>query len=131
MFKYLKDKGRDLSDNSTELDDDEKEDVTVAVDDIDKDPDILPVDSSGFGQSCYPVKRKLSEEEGGRIIVDMVRDIDDYIHRGPAFAELSPYTYKAVVTKVRKSEIRNRSSKKIKAGHRQHYVRDFHKDHPQ
>ena len=65
LFKYLKDKGRDLSDNSTELDDDEKEDVTVAVDDIDKDPDILPVDSSGFGQSCYPVKRKLSEEEGG------------------------------------------------------------------
>ena len=61
----------------------------------------------------------------------MVRDINDYIHRGPAFAELSPYTYKAVVTKVRKSEIRNRSSKKIKAGHRQHYVRDFHKDHPQ
>ena len=61
----------------------------------------------------------------------MVRDIDDYIHRGPEFAELSPYTYKAVVTKVRKSEISKRSSKKFKAGHRPHLVVDFDKEHPQ
>ena len=64
-------------------------------------------------------------------MINMVRDIDDYIHRGPAFYELSPYTYKGVVTKVRKSEIEKRSSKKIKAGHRPHFWAPFAKDHPQ
>ena len=90
LFKYLKNKGKDLTDNSTELDDDDKEDVTEAAADIEEDLDISPVDSSGLGQSCCPVKRKLTSEEGGRIMIDMVRDIDDYIHRGPEFAELSP-----------------------------------------
>ena len=61
----------------------------------------------------------------------MVRDIDDYIYRGPEFAALSPFTYKAVVTKVRKSEINRRSSRKFKAGHRPHLAVNFQSDHPQ
>ena len=131
LFKYLKDKGKSLTDDATELDDDDKEEVTEAAADIDEEPDISPVDSSGFGQSCCPIKRKLSSEEGGKIVIDMVRDIDDYVNRGPEFAALSPYTYKAVVTKVRRSEINRRSSRRFKAGHRPHLVVDFQKDHPQ
>ena len=122
LFKYLKDKGKSLTDNATELDADDKEDINEATDNIDEEPDIAPVDVSGLGQSCFPVKRKLTYEEGGKIIIDMVRDIDDYIYRGPEFAALSPFTYKAVVTKVRRSEISRRSSKKFKAGHRPHLV---------
>ena len=131
LFKYLKDKGGDISDNCMELDEDDKEDVTEAAVDNEEDEEISPVDSSGFGQSCYAIKRKLTSEEGGRIVVDMVRDLDDYIHRGPAFAELSPFTYKAVVTKVRRGEIENRSSKDINPGTRRHFVEPFEKDHPQ
>ena len=64
-------------------------------------------------------------------MIDMVRDIDDYVYRGPEFDPLSPYSYKAVVTKVRRSEINRRSSRKFKAGHRPHLVVEFQKDHPQ
>ena len=53
MVKHLKDKGGDLSDNCTELDDDDKEDLTEAAVDNEEDEEISPVDSSGFGQSCY------------------------------------------------------------------------------
>ena len=62
--------------------------------------------------------------------MDMVRDLDDYRFRGPAFADLSPYTYKAVVTRVRKSEIRKRSSAKVKPGKRPHLVVPFSQGHP-
>ena len=60
----------------------------------------------------------------------MVRDLDDYLHRGPAFADLSPYTYKAVVSRVRKSEISRRSAAKVKPGKRPHLVVPFAKEHP-
>ena len=131
LFHYLKNKGKNLSDNSTELDADDKEDITENVIDKEEDEEIPVVDSSGFGQSCYAVKRKLTSEEGGKIVIDMVRDIDDWIHRGPAFEELSPFTYKAVVTKVPKREIENRSSKEINPGTRRHFVEPFQKGHPQ
>ena len=72
----------------------------------------------------------MTEEEGGRIVVDMVRDLDDYLHRGPDFADLSPYTYKAVVSRVRKSEISRRSAAKVKPGKRPHLVVPFAKEHP-
>ena len=113
------------------MDEDDKEDENEAVADNEKDEKISAVDSSGFGQSCYAIKKKLTSEEGGRIVIDMVRDIDDYIHRGPAFAELSPFTYKAVVTKVRRGEIESRSSKEINCGTRRHFFERFEKDHPQ
>ena len=58
-----------------------------------------------------------------------VRDLDDYLYRGPAFADLSPYTYKAVVSRVRKSEVSKRSKKKIKGGKRPHQIYPFCRDH--
>ena len=61
----------------------------------------------------------------------MVGDIDDYIHRGPAFGFLSPYTYKGVVTKVPIGVIKNRSSKKMNCGTRRHFYERFEKGHPQ
>ena len=123
--------GTDLTDDTTELDDEDKHDISESVADIEEENDISPLDSNGLGQCCYPVKRKLSSEEGGKIIVDMVRDIDDYLYRGPEFADVSPYTYKTIVRKVRKSEISQRSSRVIKAGKRPHLVVKFDNGHPQ
>ena len=131
LFKYLKDQGKDLTDNTTELDEIDKEDETEAVGDNEEDEKISPVDSSWFGQSCYAIKHKLTSMEGGRIVIDMVRDIDDYIHRGPAFKLLSPYTYKGVVTKVPIGVIKNRSSTEMNCGTRRHFYERFNKGHPQ
>ena len=113
------------------MDDDDKEEITEATYIIEEEPDIAPVDASGLGQSCFPVKRKLTSEEGGKIVIDMVRDIDDYIYRGSEFAALSPFTYKAVVTKVFWEETNRRSSRKLKHVHRQHHIVEFDQDHPQ
>ena len=131
LFKYLKDQGKDLTDNTTELDEIDKEDEIEAVDDNEEDEKISPVESSWFGQSCYAIKHKLTSLEGGRVVIDMVRYIDDYIHRGPAFRLLSPYTYKGVVTKVPIGVIKNRSSKEMNYGTRRHFYERFEKGHPQ
>ena len=101
---------------------------TEAVAEMEEECDMSPLDSSGLGQCCQPIKKKLSSEEGGKIVIDMVRDLDDYLYRGPEFADLSPYTYKAVVTKVAKSVINKRSSREFKAGKRPHRVVKFEKD---
>ena len=68
------------------------------------DDNIVPVSSGGVGHGCLPIKRKLSSEEGGRVVIDMVRDLDDYLNRGPELAELSPFTYKAVGSSTEISE---------------------------
>ena len=96
----------------------------------DEEENIAPEFVSGIGQSCVPMKHKLIEDEGGRVLIDMVRDIDDYIHRGPELADLSPYTYRAVITRVRKSEISKRSKKDVKRGKRAHDVIPFSAAHP-
>ena len=44
LFKFLKNKGKSLPDNSTELDDDDKEDVIASAADVEEEPDISPVD---------------------------------------------------------------------------------------
>ena len=62
--------------------------------------------------------------------MDMVRDLDDYLYRGPAFADLSPFTYKAVVSRVRKSEVSRRSTTSVKCGKRPHEVFPFSNEHP-
>ena len=90
--------------------------------DDDLEEDIVPLSSIGKGQDCCPFKRILTEEEGSRIVVDMVCDLDDYLYRGPAFADLSPYTYKGVVSRIRKSEASKRSIAKVKGGKRPHLV---------
>ena len=108
----------------------DEDDKLQQQEDDDLEEDIAPLSSIGKGQDCCPFKRRLTEEEGGRIVVDMVRDLDDYLYRGPAFADLSPYTYKGVVSRVRKSEVSRRSTAKVKGGKRPHLVFPFSKEHP-
>ena len=127
LLKWIRNSGHGFGDDAVELDEHDKLDQQ---NDEDLGEDIAPISSIGKGQDCRPFKRKLTEEEGGRIIVDMVRDLDDYRFRGPAFADLSAYPYKAVVTRVRKSEISKRSSAKVKPGKRPHLVVPFSQGHP-
>ena len=127
LLKWIKNSGRGFGDDAVELDPEDKIDQQH---DDDLDEEIAPISSIGKGQDCRAFKRKLTEEEGGKIVVDMVRDLDDYLYRGPVFADLSPFTYKAVVSRVRKSEIGRRSSVKVKPGKRPHLVVPFCKEHP-
>ena len=130
FFQYLKRKGRARCDDALELDEEDKVDEVDISELSDVEEIIAPEFTSGIGQSCVPMKRKLTEDEGGRILIDMVRDIDDYVHRGPELADLSPFTYKAVITRVRKSEISKRSNKAVKRGKRAHDVIPFSVSHP-
>ena len=127
LLKWIKNSGRGFGDDAVELDPEDKIDQQH---DDDLDEEIAPISSIGKGQDCRTFKRKLTEEEGGKIVVDMVRDLDDYLYRGPVFADLSPFTYKAVVSRVRKSEIGRRSSAKVKPGKQPHLVVPFCKEHP-
>ena len=129
LFQYLKNKGRALGDDAVQLENDNVDEVE-GFEILNVDDNIAPVSSSGVGQDCLPIKRKLSSEEGGRVVIDMVRDLDDYLNRGPELAELSPFTYKAIVSRVRKSVIRKRSSKVVKGGKRAHEFFPFTKGHP-
>ena len=63
-------------------------------------------------------------------MLDKVRDLDDILFWVPEFAELSPFTYTAIVSRLRKSEIGRRSSVKVKPGKRPHLVVPFCKEHP-
>ena len=127
LLKWIKNSGCGFGDDAVDLDQEDK--IELQHDD-DLDEEIAPISSIGKGQDCRTFKRKLTEEEGGKIVVDMVRDLDDYLYRGPEFADLSPFTYKAVVSRVRKSEIGRRSSVKVKPGKRPHLVIPFCKEHP-
>ena len=127
LLKWIKNSGCGFGDDAVDLDQEDK--IELQHDD-DLDEEIAPISSIGKGQDCRIFKRKLTEEEGGKIVVDMVRDLDDYLYRGPEFADLSPFTYKAVVSRVRKSEIGRRSSVKVKPGKRPHLVVPFRKEHP-
>ena len=126
----MKKHGGALGDDAVELDDEDKVDELDIGEMSDVEDNIAPEFTSGIGQSCVPMKRKLSEDEGGRVIIDMVRDIDDYIHRGPELADLSPFTYRAVISRVRKTEINRRSTKVVKRGKRAHRPIPFSDGHP-
>ena len=43
---------------------------------------IFQIETLRYGQGARPIKQKLSEDDGGAVIVNIARDIDDYIHKG-------------------------------------------------
>ena len=46
--------------------------------------------NSGCGQQAKPIQERLSKEEGSKIRVKIVKDIDNYIYRGSILERLSP-----------------------------------------
>ena len=101
LYNYVKTGGKSLlSEETSELN---KEDCPAEYEEDSEDEtlDILASDlSSGHGQAVRPRRCKLSAEEGMKFLVRIVRDIDDYIHRGPELEDFSPYMYKMAVTRV-------------------------------
>ena len=68
-----------LSRETTELD---SKDCSTQLENISDDEKVeIPGfgTSSGLGQSARPSRVKLSPEEGGEVLIRIVRDIDDFI----------------------------------------------------
>ena len=109
----------DLDDENADQSDDENVEI----------PDIH--ESSGKGQAIRPVTVKSSEKKG-KVIVPVVKDIDDYVNRGrgSSLSNFSPLHYKMTVSRVSRKEIGKRSSKEISSGTHAHAVFEFDPDHP-
>ena len=131
LYNYVKTGGESLfaeisNLDAEDLDDenaDQSDDENVEIPDIDE--------SSGKGQAIRPVTVKSSEEKG-KLIVPVVKDIDDYVNRGQgsSLSNFSPLHYKMTVSRVSRKEIGKRSSKEISSGTHAHAVFEFDLDHP-
>ena len=131
LYNYVKTGGESLfaeisSLDSKDFDDenaDQSDDEPLEIPDID--------DPSGKGQAIRPVTVKSSEEKG-KVIVPVLKDIDDYLNRGTGspFFNISPLHYKMTVSRVSRKEIGKRSSKEISSGTHAHAIFEFDHDHP-
>ena len=80
FLKYVKTGGKSL----------EEDTIIMNREDIENDDDSQTANqndgdvsaNSGCGQQARPIQERLCEEEGGQVKVMVVRDIDNYIHRG-------------------------------------------------
>ena len=90
----------------------------------------LPDRDTGYGQGARPIKEKLSEDDGGAVIVNIVRDIQDYIHKGDELDGLAPWIYKSLITRVSIKQMKNLSKVAIHAGAQKSKTFKFHPDHP-
>ena len=101
LYKYIKTGGRSFfSEETAELD---SKDWSIDHEDKDDEEELNIPDltsPSGHGQASRPYRSKLTEEEGGKFIVRVVKDIHDWIYRGPHFENFSPFMYKMAVTRV-------------------------------
>ena len=131
LYNYIKTGGESLfSEETAELD---SKDWSVHHEDNDDEENLeIPglASTSGLGQASRPYRSKLTEEEGGKIIIRVVKDIDDYIYRGPELQNFSPYMYKMAVTRVSKRVIEKRSEKEHSSGKTGHNWFKFDTEHP-
>ena len=94
FINYVKSGGKSLQEDVNVLDEDDFDSEDDSTTNREEDP----IDrDSGFGQGARPIREKLSEDDGGSVIVKIVRDIVDYIYRGEELAGLSPYVYKSLI----------------------------------
>ena len=112
LYNYIKYGGESLDDELSKLNPEDMPDENADLSD-DEDVVIPQIgEASGNGQAIQPNLIK-STEEKGLVIVPVVKDIDDYIHRGrgSALSDFSPLHYKMTVSRVPLSELHKRSSK--------------------
>ena len=129
LYNYVKTGGESLfaeisklgAKDLNDVNDDQSDDEDVEIPEIDE--------ASGKGQAIKPVTVKSSEEKG-KVIVPVVKDIDDYIYKGSSLPNYSPFLYKMTVSRVSRKEIGKRSSKEISTGTRAHAVFEFDPEHP-
>merc|ERR1712155_260636 len=99
FIKYVKSGGRSLQEDVNTLDDDNTKNREEDLGDAD----------TGYGQGARPTREKLSEDDGGRVVINIVRDIDDYLHKGEELDGLGPWIYKSLIRRVSKKQMENRS----------------------
>jgi len=129
LYNYVKTGGESLFSEISELDAKDLDDANADKSD-DEHVEIPDIEEpSGKGQAIRPVTVKSSEEKG-KVIVPVVKDIDDYLNRGSSLSNFSPYLYKMTVSRVSRKEIGKRSSKEISSGTRAHAIFEFDLDHP-
>ena len=85
---------------------------------------------TGYGQGARPTREKLSEDDGGRVIISIVRDIDDYVHKGDELDGLCPWVYKSLIRRVSKKQMENRSKVAVHAGAQKSKIFPFDPEHP-
>ena len=129
FYNYIKYGGESIDDELSKL---KPEDMDDEVENLDDDEEVvIPQigEASGNGQAIQPNLIKSSEEKG-QVIVPVVKDIDDYVHKGRALNYISPLHYKMIVSRVPLSQIHKRSSKKRPSGPRRHATFPFDDEHP-
>ena len=131
LYNYVKTGGSShLSEETTELD------AKDRVEDYEKDSEEEKLEiiglnlSSELGQAVRPSRCRLSPEEGGQVVIRIVRDVDDYIYRDPSFETFSPYMYKMAVVRVSNFVIEKRSQKAYSSGKNKNSYFNFDPEHP-
>ena len=129
LYNYIKYGGQSLDEDLSKLSPEDMDEDNAAQSD-DQDVVIPQIgEASGNGQAIQPNLIK-SPEEKGMLIVPVLKDIDDYIHRGNALDNYSPFHYKMTVSRVPLSEINKRSTKERPSGPQRHATYQFHHEHP-
>ena len=129
FIKYVKSGGTSLQEDVNILDQEDFDSEDESKSDKKEDSvDEYTVDT-GYGQGARPTRGKLSEDVGGGVRINIVRDIDDYIHRGVELAELSPYLYKSLIRRVSKKQMEKRSKADIHAGAQKSQTFEFDPEH--
>ena len=129
LYNYIKYGGQSLDDDLSKLSPEDMNEDNAAQSDGQDAPIPQIVEASGNGQAIQPNLIK-SPEEKGMLIVPVVKDIDDYIHRGNALDNYSPFHYKMTVSRVPLYQINKRSTKERPSGPRRHATYQFHQEHP-
>ena len=127
FINYIKSGGKSLQEDVNILDEEDfdSEDDSKP----NRKEDLADVDT-GYGQGARPTREKLSEDVGGGVRISIVRDIDDYLHRGEELVGLSPYIYKSLIRRVSKKQMESRSTVAVHAGAQKSRTFDFDPEHP-
>ena len=127
FINYVKSGGKSIQEDVNILD---EEDFDSEEDSAPNNEEDLPGRDNGYGQGARPIKQKLSQDDGGTVIVNIARDIDDYIHKGVELDGLSPRVYKSLIRRVSIKQMENLSKAAIHAGAQKSKTFKFDPEHP-
>ena len=77
FINYVKSGGKSIQEDVNILD---EEDFDSEEDSAPNNEEDLSDRDTGYGQGARPIRQKLSEDDGGAVIIHIARSIDDYLH---------------------------------------------------
>ena len=132
FLKYVKSGGNSLDDEITHA-----SDMEDGTDDEGKDSQLADMSlhgvcNTGYGQQPRATHQRLSAEEGSGVHIAVVKNVEDYIYRGKDLEKkiVSPYTYRALITRVGRRQMERRSSVKHHPGKQKSLTFEFDEEHP-